>query len=151
MMVKPVKETITVVRQRATGELAEPSRAAQLMQEAKQQLLTRAHRENLQLQGKDAAFMQMLHSLDRCNHKDLDSKWASVIQHTADKADFSDKLSKLFTLAKQSKGAVDNLLRPDASRQEINSFWKSEETKRLIDEESALKQLVFNQMLQASA
>ena len=63
----------------------------------------------------------------------------------------SDKLSKLFTLAKQSKGAVDNLLRPDASRQEINSFWKSEETKRLIDEESALKQLVFNQMLQASA
>ena len=63
----------------------------------------------------------------------------------------SDKLSKLFNLAKQSKGAVDNLLRPDASRQEINSFWKSEETKRLIDEESALKQLVFNQMLQASA
>ena len=47
-----------------------------------------ACRENLQLQGKDAAFMQMLHSLDRCNHTDLDSKWASVMKHTADKADF---------------------------------------------------------------
>jgi hypothetical protein len=44
-------------------------------------------RENLQLQGKDAAFMQMLHSLDRC-HMDLDSKWASVVEHTADKAEF---------------------------------------------------------------
>jgi len=46
---------------------------------------------------------------------------------------------------------VDTLLRPDASRQEINAFWKSEETKSLIAEEDALKQLVFAQMLQASS
>lgn len=94
--------------------------------------------------------MQMLHSLDRC-HMDLDSKWASVVEHTADKAEFSDKLSKLYNLAKESKQSVDTLLRPDASRREINAFWNSEETKSLIAEEEKLKQLVFAQMLQASS
>ena len=44
MVVKPVKETITVVRQRAVVEVAAPSRASQLMNEARQQLLTKAHR-----------------------------------------------------------------------------------------------------------
>jgi len=36
--------------------------------------------------------MQMLHSLDRC-HMDLDSKWASVVEHTADKAEFRYRLA----------------------------------------------------------
>jgi len=148
IVVTDVRRSMAYVRRRAVAE--EPSRASQLMREVQQQLTRKAHRENLQLQGKDAAFMQMLHSLDRC-HMDLDSKWASVVEHTADKAEFSDKLASLYNLAKKSKGAVDTLLRPDASRQEINAFWKSEETKSLIAEEDALKQLVFAQMLQASS
>ena len=48
-----------------------------------------------------------------------------------------------------SKAAVDTLLRPDASRSEINSFWRSEETSAIIAKEDALKQLVFAQVFQA--
>ena len=44
MVVKDVRKTITVVRQRAVGELAEPSRASLLMKEAQQQLTLKAHR-----------------------------------------------------------------------------------------------------------
>lgn len=44
-------------------------------------------RENLENQGKDAAFMQMLHNLDRC-HMNHEEKWALFIKHTADKAEF---------------------------------------------------------------
>ena len=40
------------------------------------------------------------------------------------------------------------LLRPTASRIEVNQFWKSEQTATLIAEEEALKQLVFAQVLQ---
>lgn len=148
IVVKDVRRSVAFVRGQSGVE--QPSRASQLMMNVQEQLTRKAHRENLQLQGKDAAFMQMLHSLDRC-HMDLDSKWASVVEHTADKAEFSERLQHLYRLAKDSKSAVDTLLRPDATRREINTFWKSEETKSLIAEEDALKQLVFAQMLQASS
>ena len=48
-----------------------------------------------------------------------------------------------------SKSAVDTLLRPDASRSEINQFWKSAQTSAIIAEEDALKQLVFAQVFQS--
>lgn len=63
----------------------------------------------------------------------------------------SERLQQLYNLAEKSKDAVDHLLRPDASRKEINTFWKSPETVAIIAEEDKLKSLVFAQMLQASA
>ena len=48
-----------------------------------------------------------------------------------------------------SKSAVDTLLRPDASRSEINQFWKSAQTSAIIAEEDALKQLVFAQVFKS--
>ena len=63
----------------------------------------------------------------------------------------SERLSQLYKLAQASKDAVDHLLRPEATRKEINTFWKSPETVAIIAEEDKLKSLVFAQMLQASS
>ena len=46
-----------------------------------------ACRKRLEVQGKDKAFVSMLHVLDRC-HLDHEVKWALVQKHTADKAEF---------------------------------------------------------------
>ena len=61
----------------------------------------------------------------------------------------SERWRHLYDLALESKAAVDTLLRPDASRCERNSFWKSAQTSAIIAEEDALKQLVFAQVYQA--
>lgn len=61
----------------------------------------------------------------------------------------SERWQHLYKLAKESKTAVDTLLRPDASRTEINKFWRSAETSAIIAEENALKKLVFAQVFTA--
>lgn len=123
-------------------------RASQIMRDAQTQLLQKAKRESLEMHGRDTDFMQMLRTLDRC-HMDHDEKWALFIKHSADKAEFSERWRHLYKLAMASKSAVDTLLRPDASRSEINQFWKSAQTSAIIAEEDALKQLVFAQVFQS--
>lgn len=140
------QQTLTQAQQSIQSAVEQP---AQRMYQAESDLKAAFARLQQHAVTGGEALIRMLHSLDKPSIT-LDIKWRDMQEQLAGNKDVSDRLQQLYASSTESAKTVATMLAENNGFLH-RSYWTSDQTKRVIDQEEELRSVVFAQMLGATS